>query len=229
MYCRQATPVFNRSDLEKVFRAPLTLSKSGFLRATEFVALEGVQINILAEREHVFEIEADSYISEGSLYIPKNASLSTEPYLEKKLPPIEVILSELKKMVGIKYIWGGNYTHGIDQMLTWFPPNRKLNDDETKIWTLAGVDCSGMLYEATVGFTPRNTKEMHQFGVEVDCREPLEPLDLIVWEGHVVIVLDEKTTIEARDIAGCVYTSPLKERLAEAMIEAPNLTIRRWM
>jgi hypothetical protein len=50
----------------------------------------------------------------------------------------------------------------------------------------------------------------------------LEPLDLIVWNGHVIIVLDRETAIESRLECGRpgnggVVTTPLKQRLAEIM------------
>ena len=50
----------------------------------------------------------------------------------------------------------------------------------------------------------------------------LEPLDLIVWNGHVIIVLDRDTVIESRLECGKpghsgVVTTPLRQRLAEIM------------
>jgi hypothetical protein len=50
----------------------------------------------------------------------------------------------------------------------------------------------------------------------------LEPLDLIVWNGHVIIVLDRKTVIESRLECvgpghGGVVTTPLLQRLEEIM------------
>jgi hypothetical protein len=50
----------------------------------------------------------------------------------------------------------------------------------------------------------------------------LEPLDLIVWNGHVLIVLDRQTVIESRlecgkNGNGGVMTTVLKQRLTEIM------------
>ena len=50
----------------------------------------------------------------------------------------------------------------------------------------------------------------------------LEPLDLIVWNGHVIIVLDRDMVIESRLECGRpgnggVRATPLKQRLAEIM------------
>jgi hypothetical protein len=55
----------------------------------------------------------------------------------------------------------------------------------------------------------------------------LKPLDLIVWDGHVVIVLDETQTIESRmdhepenpGLQGGVRRRGLKDRLQEILAE----------
>lgn len=96
--------------------------------------------------------------------------------------------------------------------------------------SLAGVDCSGLLYEATNGWTPRNTSQLVSFGSAVtiagnsihQIAAALKPLDLIVWNGHVLIVLDKSSIIESRLACdqpgnGGVIISPLKQRLAEIM------------
>jgi hypothetical protein len=97
------------------------------------------------------------------------------------------------------------------------------------MWQLAGVDCSGLLYEATNGFTPRNTFSLVEYGRSVPIAgldpvkivERLEPLDLIVWSGHVMIVLDRERLIESRldsgGKGGGVRVRPLREALAELM------------
>jgi hypothetical protein len=50
----------------------------------------------------------------------------------------------------------------------------------------------------------------------------LDPLDLIVWNGHVLIVLDRGTVIESRLACGKpgnggVVITPLQQRLTEIM------------
>jgi hypothetical protein len=95
---------------------------------------------------------------------------------------------------------------------------------------LAGLDCSGLLYQATGGWTPRNTSGLLSFGrgiavagkTAVELARLLQPLDLIVWNGHVIIVLDRETAIESRlecgkEGNGGVVTTPLRQRLAEIM------------
>ncbi|MBW1853760.1 MAG: peptidoglycan endopeptidase, partial [Deltaproteobacteria bacterium] len=62
------------------------------------------------------------------------------------------------------------------------------------------------LYETTGGSTPRNTSSLITFGEPVKIAglsasqiiQTLKPLDIIVWMGHVIIVLDKERTIESR-------------------------------
>jgi cell wall-associated NlpC family hydrolase len=96
--------------------------------------------------------------------------------------------------------------------------------------SLAGLDCSGLLYQATGGWTPRNTSQLLAYGTGVNVAGKsaaelaalLEPLDLVVWNGHVLIVLDRETIIESRLECGNkgnggVVMTPLQRRLTEIM------------
>lgn len=74
----------------------------------------------------------------------------------------------------------------------------------------------------------------------------LKPLDLIVWDGHVVIVLDEKTTIESRGRGkkpGGIELVSLDKRLKEifesrspvnnysssSLAKSKKFVVRRWL
>ena len=65
----------------------------------------------------------------------------------------------------------------------------------------------------------------------------LEPLDLLVFKGHVIIVLDNKNVIESREYKGVIAT-PIEVRLEELMLtkkpvntykNADDFVIRRWL
>jgi hypothetical protein len=69
----------------------------------------------------------------------------------------------------------------------------------------------------------------------------LQPLDLIVWKGHVVIVFDKDNTIESRHPHGVILT-PIKERFEEilqdrlpvndydaGLQQGKPFVIRRWI
>jgi cell wall-associated NlpC family hydrolase len=118
------------------------------------------------------------------------------------------------------------------------------------LWQLSGVDCSGLLYEATAGSTPRNTSSLVGFGRPVavagrsaaELAALLQPLDLIVWPGHVMIVIGGGRVIESRldcqnPHAG-VRIRPLKTALTGIMQKrkpvdaigngAKEFVVRRW-
>ncbi|HEY5259788.1 MAG TPA: hypothetical protein VIJ46_04000, partial [Rhabdochlamydiaceae bacterium] len=159
-------------------------------------------------------------------------------------PSLETVMERMVKLVGLPYIWGGNWSAGIPALLALYPPSDEISGDLRTLWALKGVDCSGLLYEATDGFTPRNTSELVHYGSPVlienksisEIQKLVRPLDLIVWKGHVVIVVDSEKTIESRHRHGVVI-APLKERLEEVLqTRAPKNTwsdgdhfvIRRW-
>lgn len=91
-------------------------------------------------------------------------------------------------------------------MISFYPPASAINPSLERQWILKGVDCSGLLYEATNGYTPRNTSSLVDFGVPVKIAgltsekiiSKLRPLDIMVWKGHVIVVLDQTRTIESR-------------------------------
>jgi hypothetical protein len=118
------------------------------------------------------------------------------------------------------------------------------------LWQLAGVDCSGILYEATGGYTPRNTSSLAEFGRPVSIAgktaeqiaAQLQPLDLIVWPRHVLIVLDGGRVIESRLVckkpSEGVRIRASKDALAEIMHQRKavdsiisgtgEFVVRRW-
>lgn len=128
---------------------------------------------------------------------------------------------------------GGNLREGIPEMLSFYPPSSNISPELQNRWILKGVDCSGLLYEATNGYTPRNTDALIAFGGPVQIAgltipqiiEKVEPLDLIIWEGHVIIILGKNRAIESRldydkETPGCqggVWIRPLKQVLEETL------------
>lgn len=148
----------------------------------------------------------------------------------RKLPSRNKIITRLLAARGSRYVWGGNVRAGVPDMIRLFPPAGKLSAETERRWLLQGLDCSGLLYEATDGVTPRNTSALAGYGRGVpiaglsteEIRQQLEPLDLIVWKGHVIIVLDRERTIESRlgPVPGKrdgVAVRPLRDVLSEVM------------
>ena len=239
---RTATPVVNSPTLENLFGGTdgrtLLTDHCGQVRELEFIALPGTVFKVLgAERRgtlEVYRVETDDYPAPPgkTLYIDRRfvtGRKDTPPRRTATLPGREEIIATLRDAIGNPYVWGGNVRQGSGAMLEYYY-HGQLSEGERRRLTLAGLDCSGLLYEATRGVTPRNTSRLVNYGRAVPVAgvtvqtmaAMLEPLDLIVWNGHVLIVLDRETVIESRLICdkpghGGVMTTPLRRRLAEIM------------
>jgi cell wall-associated NlpC family hydrolase len=213
----------------------------------EFIALPGTVFRTVAPATGttgVLQVTTDDYQApagtslyvDGTLLEPHQTAAVPRKAL---LPSRESLQTMLRSAVGLPYIWGGNLREGVQS---------------GKQRQFAGLDCSGLLYEATDGYTPRNTEQLVQFGSSVAIEglgveklaKQLRPLDLIVWKGHVIIVMDHKTTIES--VMNCgekkngVMLTPLKVRLEQLMQQrkpvncwpadtkkAALFVVRRWL
>ena len=124
----------------------------------------------------------------------------------KELPSKEDILKNLVSASGSIYTRWGNNKRGILQMLIWYPPLWNIEKELKDQWTLKWVDCSGLLYEATKWYTPRNTSTLVNYGTWVNIEwknideiiEQVQPLDIIVWRWHMIVILDKNTAIQSR-------------------------------
>jgi hypothetical protein len=239
---RSPAPVLNTAAFSSVFGGTdgktLKTDRCGQVRELEFIALPGTVFDILGESrdgaETVFRVETDDYP------VPVGARLYVDSrFIElrkdkpvpraRRLPPATEIVSALKAFIGSPYVWGGNLQGGVPELIKMFYGNGVPVAAWSQL-TLAGLDCSGLLYQASGGWTPRNTAQLVSYGRPVQVAgKPaeaiaglLEPLDLIVWSGHVIIVLDRETAIESRLECGKrgnggVMTRALSKRLAEIM------------
>jgi hypothetical protein len=219
LYARaeKPVPVLNTADFRAVFGGTdgKTLPKdaSGLIRAVEFIALPGTAFTIVGSQRRgdalIYWVRTREYPSqEGGLFIDSRfVKTSAVPFPErmKKMPSARTILERMLANEGVPYVWGGNLARGIPELLQYYPPSGNVSLKERALWTLKGLDCSGLLYEAAEGATPRNTSDLVTYGRPVaieglSAREiaaRLKPLDLIVWKGHVIIVLDKQRTIES--------------------------------
>lgn len=246
----QAIPVFNRPADAAAPQAAKTDS-CGQVRSLEFIALPGTVFTIISQSgpagKQIFEVRTDDYRPPPGvrLYLA-----SEHLRLQSERPPgrsraaslrRDEVQRRLRSALGTPYVWGGNLRTGI------------VSASADGLY--AGLDCSGLLYEATGGTTPRNTADLVDFGRAVpiagrsidQLAAELRPLDLLVWKGHVVIVLDNEQTIESillckRAGNGGVVTTPLRKRLQEIMRERtaadrwpngagqrPLFVVRRWI
>ena len=236
-----STPVLNVSDFKSVFGGAggqsLKMDRCGQVRELEYIALPGTVFTILKKlrsgTSDVYQVETEEYVAPPKVRLYVEGRFvkleSTAPAMRRLLlPPREDIVSALMASAGSYYTWGGNVLYGVPELAEWF--YKDIREDGRRRLTLAGLDCSGLLYYATDGWTPRNTSQLITFGKGVaiagkqvaEIAKMLHPLDLIVWDGHVVIVLDQQTAIESRlecgkPHNGGVVMTALTKRIAEIM------------
>ncbi len=240
---RVATPVFSDPSFPKLFGGKsgktLQSDRCGQLRSLEFIAPPGSLFTVIGavpgSAPPVWKVTTaeypyparKGYFVDPRFLIPATAQ---SPQRLRSLPAEEEILSRLRSSVGAPYVWGGNVRNGIPELLKLYPPATPLPVAAGAAWSLAGLDCSGLLYEATDGFTPRNTSSLIGYGIPVPLagKDPraivalLKPLDLIVWNGHVMIVLDNGEVIQSRLQCGApgnggVILQPLLGSLTQLM------------
>ncbi|MCI5051680.1 MAG: NlpC/P60 family protein [Simkaniaceae bacterium] len=223
---KEPTPIYNCCDLARIYGGEdghLLFDQQGLFRPLEMIAFEGTPFQIIAKNGEVFEVTTPCYPSCKPLFIHASFLQETpEPKMDKKHPEKEEVIEKMLSQIGVPYLWGGNYPEGISKLLTLFHPPIELGEYEKNAWQLKGLDCSGLLYWATSGFTERNCSQLLNFGEQV-LRENWRPraLDLVVWKDHVVILINSHQVIQAKEKFG-VYISPLEANLKGEFV------IRRW-
>ncbi|HSW87262.1 MAG TPA: hypothetical protein VLG49_07185 [Rhabdochlamydiaceae bacterium] len=206
----------------------LPLNEKGLLKCIETVLFPKSCVLILEKKEAgIVRIKTQEYPYGDSLFIDErflDFSDKNPSERKPKMPSEEHILNFLDELAAkqTNYIWGGNRSAGIPEMIEYYPPRKSLESDVYAKWTFRGCDCSGMMHEATEGLTPRNTSSLVDYGNAIPVQNLsiqgivniLQPLDAIVWKGHVLFVFDQHTAIESRPDKG-VVKSDLKNRLEE--------------
>lgn len=219
----RAVPVYNDAAVAASGMPPKP-DNCGQIRQLEFIALPGTPFRIVEEtgkaQQTALEVTTEAYQTPAGVKLFVNPKAITRravpaPPRTPAIPQQKELLRRLRATAGTPYVWGGNRRQGVPF---------------GAIRAYAGLDCSGLLYEATDGYTPRNTAELVSYGQKVPIAgvrrdqliKRLKPLDLIVWKGHVVVVLDNEQTIESvlwcgRPGNGGVRIAPLRQRLGEIM------------
>lgn len=228
------TPIYNTEKIPFA-HPPLVKDNQGRIMALETIALPGTVFRCLAEKGDIVQIETTEYPSSIPLFVDKRF-LNYENIKErnKQLPSEFEVVEKIKSCKGSRYLWGGNWNPGIPEMMSLYSKLDKIDLDDA---LLRGVDCSGLLYQATNGWTPRNTSQLYTFGEELKIQhlplteifQLLQPLDLMVWQGHVLIVLSPGKFIESRIDLGVVETDfePRYKEAIEKLLGKP-FYFRRW-
>lgn len=159
--------------------------------------------------DEIYQVSTKSYPVNNPLYIHKDfvESIRREkPKNNQKIRPSRnEIIQKLRSIEWADYVWGGNIPWWIPRLRDIFPPSWKISLKKKQEWTLTWVDCSGLLYWGSNGTTPRNTSWLVEHGERLDIAGKsldeiltlLEPLDVIVWKWHMMIVLSKTETIES--------------------------------
>jgi hypothetical protein len=233
---KEPAPVLNSPDFQSVFGGADSMTvktdEQGLIREMEIIALPGTVFELLGEYDHgthkIFKVECREYEYNTELFVDSRfVELKKKRPNERfiAIPKKEEIYKFLDNAIGSKYCWGGNYNSGISKMLELYEPKGSISGELENHWTLKGCDCSGLMYEATSGFTPRNTSKLIDYGEAVEIEGlsaeeiavKLKPLDMIVWLGHVIYVYDEKISIQSGLSKGGVVKLDLIETLMEVM------------
>ena len=230
------TPIFNNRDLKKIYGGEdgMTLKiQDGLIRELEAVLFPDSMMKVIAKfDDHIIQIETEEYPSIVPLYTDARLVQFHEncpPSRYISLPTQTAIIHKMLQMIQRPYVWGGN-CYGIDEFFDLYPSKNKwedLPDTYQNLWKMRGVDCSGLLYYATNGYTPRNTSDLITFGRSLSISTPLLPLDLITWKGHVVIILDGQNTIESLGGKGVIVT-PIKERITQIEENLSRQRVNSW-
>jgi len=252
------TPVLNSPDFEAVFGGAdgktIKLDNQGLIREMEYIAMPGTVFNLLGEFDHVthkiYKVKISEYIYGSDLYIDSRfVELKEERPAPRKciLPDKEEIYKYLDNAVGASYIWGGNCIKGIDKLIEYYKPAGEIPGKTKTIWTQKGVDCSGLMYEATGGWTERNTSKLINSGEPVEIEAltaeeiaaKVKDLDMLVWNGHVIYVYDKNTAIQSGLSKGGVVKTNLLETIQNIMKDktpvndynagtGERFVVRRW-
>ncbi len=254
----EPTPVLNSPDFPGVFGGAdgmtIRIDNEGLIREMEFIALPGTVFELQGEYDYgdhkIYNCKCDEYEYGSLLYIDSRfvTVMDKEPKpRQKKLPSKAEIYKFLDNAVGEKYCWGGDFIGGIDKLLEYYPPKGNISDDLKYKWSLRGCDCSGLMYQATNGYTERNTSKLVNYGEGVEIEglsakqiaDKVKPLDMMVWDGHVIYVYDEKTAIQSGLSKGGVVKTDLLETIQNIMSSrtpvnnydsssGERFVVRRW-
>lgn len=209
MYSKSPFPLFSTPN----FALCLSKEACGHLRELELIGMPNCAFEVTAELpNYVVEIDYP-YDARKKLYTDKRFM---DLIQRKEILPLQseqAILDFLLSKVGKPYVWGGNWSDGIPKMKELYPAYKSY---------FAGVDCSGLLYEATRGYTPRNTSQI--LDTTCDVKGAIKPLDVIVWKGHMIIALDSRRVIESREGSGVVISN-----LSQRLDSVKNYSIKRLM
>ncbi len=191
------TPLFNTPNF-LVLLEDTPVDETFHMRILETIIYPKREMIVYSECKGISEVYCSDYPHPLPLYTLTSFLENGSAEEKDPLPSINDIVQKLVNFPKMPYLLGGNITEKINLGLKLGPIPFYMRNTN-----LYGIDCSGLLYFVTGGHTPRNTKELMEFGHIV---EDLRSLDLIVFKGHVLIYLGNGLVIESREIDGVIIS-----------------------
>lgn len=212
-------PLFNTPH----FLNPPEFDAQGLWLSLETILLPGNTYTVVKQGD-IVTITTKSYPSLNPLYTDLRFIDRSELFKGdiNALPPsLDSFLHRIEKCVKNKvpYLWGGNLPKGDERMGRLLYDYTFLSKEQQRACSLTGVDCSGLIYWASNGVTPRNSSGLIFAGIPVITLDCLKPGMLIGWKGHVLIVT-EKGIVESAAGKGVICT-PTEEKI-EALLKERN-------
>lgn len=201
-------------NFDEVFNSSNSILDSrGHPMAYETVLIEEMTGQVVEEFLNTFKVKFNFY--PFPIYVLKEHVKKTQETCNFEKLMYQEIKKRLESCIGKPYLWGGNHVNLTSSFIHKFSISKK-SKRELRAIKLEGLDCSGLLFYATNFNTPRNTSQLQYFGEPVLDVEDIQPLDLIMTQGHVQIVLDKTHIIQSRQNRG-VYVSKIKDEISRLL------------
>lgn len=233
MITRYATPVFSTWEFDQIFdqKNSLPIDAEGRIPALRMILLPNTPVQRVEEKEGATEIIL-SDCPKKKCYVDSRFLTSCYAMQRKTLPKSEQIIEQLYERIGTPYLYGGNYSKGIEEISQYYPPPLDISSEMKRMWHFQGVDSPGLIYETAEGQVPRFIEGLVHLGFPIpslnksleEISRQLKPLDLLICEGTLSIVLDHNHVITCTDE---VVMLDLRTTLWRLM-QKKGLIIRRW-
>ena len=164
--------------------ASVKLDSKGLIREMEFIAFPNTVFEILEVipkgEYNILRVKTSDYPYNSDIFIDSRFVKTADTLPDDRthsVPDKNEILNKLNSLDGYGYMWGGNYGDGIEQLLEFYKPSANWITHTKVSGVLKGVDCSGLIYQATNGSTPRNTSSLINFGEGLDITRKVRKTD----------------------------------------------------
>lgn len=249
---RTYTPVFYKEDFSRYFgggtSGTLILDEWNEIDPVETIvpptSIFQIQKIIQTRANTVLQVTTKEYPYDGdphyidTRFVQVFESLNQPEERNIHLPRSFTIIKRLREQVGKQYVWWGSPPNGARALARYFPSKIEMDAAMQAKWILDGFDCSGILHWATNGYTPRNTSKLVYFGTwleiasktKEEIAKMLKPLDIIVWRGHDLIVIDKNQVIEstANFTSTGNYSTPNGVRIRSIDEALTNVMEEKW-